>query len=90
MLFLLLLLVTLVLESLRGLRDEAEKDADEIKNHLSKVLESRAELERVREEAEVSEVRTESDEAMQRTREALSAEVFASNDEEFEKNFTRF
>ena len=73
------------LQEFKKLKAEAKSDADEIKNHLSKVLESRAELERVREEAEVSEVKAESDEAMQRTREALSAEVFASNDEEFEK-----
>lgn len=73
------------LQEFKKLKAEAENDADEIKNHLSKVLERRAELERVREEAETGEIKTESDEAMQRTREALSAEVFASNDEEFEK-----
>lgn len=69
----------------RKLRDEAERDANEIRSYLSNVLESGEELERIREESEVSEVRAESDEAMQRTRETLSAEVFASNDEEFEK-----
>ena len=74
----------------RRLRNEAESDADKIKNHLSNVLESSAEFERVREEAEVSEVGAESDEAMQMTREVLSAEVFASNDEEFENNLRDF
>ena len=74
----------------RRLRNEAESDADKIKNHLSNVLESSAEFERVREETEVSEVGTESDEAMQMTRETLSAEVFASNDEEFENNLRDF
>ena len=69
----------------RRLRGEAERDADEIKERLAEVLESGAELERIRGQAEVSEVSAESDEAMQRTRETLSAEVFASNDEEFEK-----
>lgn len=69
----------------RRLRDEAERNADEIKERLAEVLESGEALERIRGEVEVSEVRAESDEAMQRTREALSAEVFASNDEEFEK-----
>jgi len=78
------------LQEFKKLKTEAENDADEIKNHLSKVLESRAELERVRGEAEVSEVSAESDEAMQRTRETLSAEVFASNDEEFEKTLQDF
>lgn len=73
------------LQEFKKLKAEAESDADEIKNHLFKVLESRAELERVREEAESTGVKTESDETMQRTRETLSAEVFASNDEEFEK-----
>ena len=73
------------LQEFKKLKAEAKSDADEIKNHLSKVLESRAELERVRAEAESAGVKTESDEAMQRTRETLSAEVFASNDEEFEK-----
>lgn len=70
----------------RRLRDEAERDANEIRSHLSKVLESGAELERVREGTETSVVKTESDEAIQRTRETLSAEVFAtlSDDEEFE------
>ena len=70
------------IQEFKKLKAEAESDADEIKVHLSKVLESRAELERVREEAE-----TESDEAMQRTRETFSAEEFAtlSGDEEFEK-----
>ena len=76
----------------RRLRDEAERDANEIKSHLSKVLESGAELERVREEAETGEVKIESDEAIQDTREALSAEVFAtlSNDQEFERSLQDF
>ena len=75
------------LQEFKKLKAEAESDAEEIKNHLSKVLESRAELERVRREAESAGVKTESDEAMQRTRKMLSAEVFAalSGDQEFEK-----
>ncbi len=73
------------LQEFKKLKAEAERDADEIKERLAEVLESRAELERIREEAEVSEVSAESYEAMRRTRETLSAEVFASNDEEFEK-----
>ena len=76
----------------RRLRDEAERDANEIRSYLSKVLESGAELERVREEAEIGEVETESDEAIQDTRKALSAEVFAtlSNDQEFERSLQDF
>ena len=76
----------------RRLRDEAERDANEIRSYLSKVLESGAELEKVREEAETGEVKTESDEAIQDTREALSAEVFAtlSNDQEFERSLQDF
>lgn len=81
------LLGFLGIQEFKRLKTEAERDADEIKDHLSKVLESRAELERVREEAKTSETKTESDEAMQRTRETFSAEEFAtlSGDEEFEK-----
>ena len=76
----------------RRLRGEAESDADEIKNHLSKVLESRAELERVREEAENGEIGVESDEAIQHMRETLGSEIFAtlSNEEEFEKALRDF
>ena len=73
------------LQEFKKLKAEAEKDADEIKTHLSKVLERRAELERVREVVETGDIGAKSDEVMQRTRETLSAEVFASNDEEFEK-----
>ena len=81
------LLGFLGIQEFKRLKAEAEKDADEIKNQLSEVLEKRAELERVREEAENSEAKTESDEVMQRTRETFSAEEFAtlSGDEEFEK-----
>ena len=76
----------------RRLRDEAESNANEIRSHLSNVLESGAELERVREEAGISEAKVESDEAIRNTRETLSAEVFAmlSNDQEFEKALQDF
>ena len=80
------------LQEFKKLKAEAERDTDEIKDHLSKVLESRAELERVREKAKTSETKTESDEAMQKTRETLSAGVFATlfADEEFEKGLRDF
>ena len=76
----------------KRLRDEAESDAEKIKNHLSKVMESRAELERVREEAEIGEITVGSDEAIQHMRETLSAEVFTTltNDEEFENTLRDF
>lgn len=75
------------LQEFKKLKAEAEKDADEIKDHLFEVMESGEALERIREEAENSEVRAASDEAMQRTRETFSAEEFATlfGDEEFEK-----
>ena len=80
------------LQEFKKLKAEAKSDADEIKNHLSKVLESRAELERVREGAEDGEITVGSDEAIQHMRETLSAEVFATltNDEEFEKTLRDF
>ena len=84
------LLGFLGIQEFKRLKAEAEKDVDEIKAHLSKVLESRAKLERVREEAETGEAKTESNEVMQRTRETLNAEVFASKDEEFEKVLRNF
>ena len=75
------------IQEFKRLKTEAKEDASEIKKYLTEVLESGAELERVREEAGSAEAKTESDEAMQRTRETLSAEVFAtlSGDQEFEK-----
>ena len=75
------------LQEFKKLKAEAEKDANEINDHLFEVMESREAFERAREEAENSEVRAASDEAMQRTRETFSAEEFAtlSGDEEFEK-----
>ena len=75
------------IQEFKRLKAEAKSDVDEIKKYLTEVLESEAELERVRGEAESAEVKTESDEVIQRTRETLSAEVFAtlSNDQEFEK-----
>ena len=75
------------LQEFKKLKAEAEKDADEIKDHLFEVMKSREAFERAREEAENSEVKAESNEAMQRTRETFSAEEFATltNDEEFEK-----
>ena len=80
------------LQEFKKLKAEAEKDADEIKDHLFEVMERREAFERAREEAENSEVRAESDEAMQRTRETFSAEVFAtlSNDQEFERTLQDF
>ena len=75
------------IQEFKRLKTEAKEDASEIKKYLTEVLESGAELERVREEAGSAEAKKESDEAMQRTRETLSAEVFAtlSGDQEFEK-----
>ena len=80
------------LQEFKKLKAEAEKDANEINNHLFEVMESIEAFERAREEAENSEVRAESDEAMQRTRETLSAEEFTilSNDQEFEKELRDF
>ena len=86
------LLGFLGIQEFKRLKTEAEKDVEEIKNQLSEVLEKRAELEKVREQEETSEAQTESDEAIQRTRETLSAEVFASlsNDQEFERTLRDF
>lgn len=75
------------LQEFKKLKAEAERDAYEIKEYLTEVMESGEALERAREESEVSEVRAASDEAMQRTRETFSAEEFTtlSGNEEFEK-----
>ena len=76
----------------RRLRDEAESNTNEIRSYLSNVLESGAELERIREEAGISKAKSESDEAIQNTRETLSAEVFATlfNNQEFERSLQDF
>ena len=76
----------------RRLRDEAKSNANEIRSYLSNVLESGAELERIRSEAEISAVKTESDEAIQNMREAFNAEVFATlfNNQEFERSLQDF
>ena len=80
------LLGFLGLQEFKRLKAEAKEDADEIKGHLTEVLKRMAELDRVTTKAESDEMGTESDEAIQRTRETLSAEVFAtlSGDQEFE------
>ena len=80
------------LQEFKKLKAEAEKDANEINDHLLEVMESREAFERVQEEAKTSETKTESDEAMQKTRETLSAGVFAAllADEEFEKGLRDF
>ena len=44
------------LQEFKRLRAEAKEDVNEIKNHLSEVMESGAELERVRRETETSEI----------------------------------
>lgn len=74
-------------QEFKRLRTEAKEDTNEIKNHLSEVLRSAAELEEVREKAEIGEIGARSDEAIQNMRETLSAEVFATlfSDAEFEK-----
>ena len=74
-------------QEFKRLRAEAKEDTNEIKNHLSEVLRSAAELEEVREKAEIGETEAKSEEVIRNMRETLSAEVFVTlfNDEEFEK-----
>ena len=80
------------LQEFKKLKAEAERDTKEIKENLTEVLKSAAELERVRAEPETGDVEAKSDEAMQRTRETLGAGVFATlfADEEFEKGLRDF
>ena len=86
------LLGFLGLQEFKRLKAEAKTDADEIKKHLTEVLDSMAKFERVKAEAESNEIGTKSSDAIQNTRETLSAEVFAtlSSDEEFEKGLRDF
>lgn len=75
----------------RRLRDEAREDVKEIKSHLTGVLASAAELEKIRSEEE-SEININSHTAIQNLRESFGAETFTSlfNDEEFESNLIEF
>lgn len=79
------------IQEFKRLKADAQSDADEIKKHLTEVLESAAELEKVRSE-EIDEISIKSDEAIQNMRETLSAEAFTTlfDDEEFEKTLQDF